>query len=81
MHNRYRFNQDIRAKMILNNEIAKIEVMITDNEFEHIRLGDGEKIETHLARMKSKNIMAYNTVCKELGNKQIKNMVKYANYL
>jgi len=63
----------------LNNEIAKIEVMITDNEFEHIRLGDGEEIETHLARMKS--IMAYNTVCKELGNKQIKNMVKYANYL
>ncbi len=44
-----------------------IEVTIIGNEFDHIKLGDGEE---------SKSLMAYNATCKEIGKK-----IKYANIL
>jgi hypothetical protein len=70
-----------RAKMLLNNELARIEVSIIGNEFEHIKLEHDEEVEDYLVRLNSKTLMSYNMVCKEVGKRQIKNMVTYANHL
>jgi hypothetical protein len=58
-----------------------IEVTIIGNEFDHIKLGDGEEVMIYLYKIKSKSLMAYNATCKEIEKKEINNIVKYANIL
>jgi hypothetical protein len=54
---------------------------IIGNEFEHIKLEHDEELEDYLLRFNSRTLMSYNMVCKEVGKRQIKNMVTYANHL
>ncbi len=55
--------------MLLNNELARIEVSIIGNEFEHIKLEHDEELEDYLLRFNSRTLMSYNMVCKEVEKK------------